>query len=132
MANENAGVYEPGQNITGHCSAAVTGRRFLKISGNRQSGSSGTDPCGNVTVNHATAAGRICGVSDKDAPSGGHVGIHRGAGRVTYVDVVGTVAAFGEVEVGANGTAVPKASGVAVGYAVTGVADAVGQICLYG
>lgn len=130
MANENIGVYEPGQNITGHCSAAVTGRRFLKISGNRN-GATGTDPCGNVTVNHATAAGRVFGVSDKDAASGAHVGIHRGNSRVTYVDVVGTVAAFGEVEVGANGTAVPKSAGVAVGFAVTGVADAVGQISLY-
>lgn len=127
MANENQGVYEPAQNITGHCSGAVTGRRFLKITGNRTT----ADGCNNITVAHATAAGRTCGVSDQDAASGKHVGIHRGKDRVTFVDVVGTVAAFGEVEVGANGTAVPKSAGIAVGYAVTGVADAVGEISLY-
>lgn len=127
MANENPGVYEPGQDLSAHCSAAVTGRRFLKISGNRQT----ADGSNQITVNHATAAGRACGVSDRDAASGAKVGVKRGNSRVVFVDVVGTVAAFGEVEVGANGTAVPKSAGVAVGYAITGVADAVGEISLY-
>lgn len=127
MANENTGIYEPGRDISCHASAAVTGRRFVKISGNRTT----ADGSNMLTVNHATAAGRIFGVSKYDAASGKKVGVARGNSRVTQVDVVGTVAAFGEVEVGANGTAVPKSAGVAVGFAVTGVADGVGEISLY-
>ncbi|MGN7133390.1 DUF2190 family protein [Rhodococcoides corynebacterioides] len=112
MANDNIGVYEPGQDLSGRCSAAVTGKRFLAISGNRAGG--------NIAVAHATAAGRVCGVSKYDAASGDLVSIARGNSRVTFVTAAGNIAAFAEVEVGANGQAVTKTSGVAVGYAVTG------------
>lgn len=115
MANENPGVYEPGQDLTGHCSAAVTGKRFLAITGSRQT----ADGSNNITVAHATAASRVCGVSDRDAASGGKVGIKRGNSRVVFVNAGGTIAAFAEVEVGSNGQAVTKSAGVAVGYAVT-------------
>lgn len=111
MANENIGVYEPGQDISGRCSAAVTGKRFLKISGNRAGG--------NVAVAHADAGGRVCGVSGRDTASGALVNVKRGKDRVTFVTAGGAIAAFAEVEVGANGVAITKASGVAVGYAVT-------------
>jgi hypothetical protein len=70
-------------------------------------------------VAHATAAGRVCGVSKYDAASGGKVGIYRGNSRVVFVNAGGNIAAFAEVEVGSNGQAVTKAAGVAVGYAVT-------------
>lgn len=124
MANENYGVYEPGADITGHASAAVTGKRFLKISGNR------TD--GNIAVAHADAAGRVAGVSKYDAASGQKVGVMRGNSRVVHVLASGAIAAFAEVEVGANGVAVTKAAGIAVGYAVTAAADgADAQISLY-
>lgn len=124
MANENSGVYEPGKHLTGHCSAAVTGKRFLKISGNR------TD--GNITVAHADAAGRICGVSAFDAAINKKVTVQRGNSRVTYVLAGGAIAAFAQVEVGANGTAVTLAAGVAVGYAVTAAANATdAEISLY-
>lgn len=111
MANENVAVYEPGQDISGRASAGVTGKRFLKISGNRAGG--------NVAVAHADAGGRVCGVSGRDAASGELVRVMRGSGRVVFVTAGATLAAFQEVEVGANGVAVVKASGVAVGYAVT-------------
>lgn len=111
MANENVAVYEPGQDISGRCSAAVTGKRFLKISGSRAGG--------NVAVAHADAAGRVCGVSGRDAASGELVRVMRGSGRVVLVTAAANIAAFAEVEVGSAGQAVTKASGVAVGYAVT-------------
>lgn len=120
MANENIGVYEPGQDITGHCSAAVTGKRFLAITGNRQT----ADGSNNITVAHATAAGRICGVSNADAASGKKVGIARGNSRVTFVTATAALTAFQEVEVGANGQAAPKSAGIAVGYAVTACSGA--------
>ena len=111
MANENLGIYEPGANITGRASADVTGKRFLAITGNRSSG--------NIAVAHATAAGRVCGVSKYDAPSGEIVGVVRGNSRVTFVKAAGNIAAFAEVEVGTAGQAITKTSGIAVGYAVT-------------
>lgn len=115
MANENHGVYEPGQDITGHCSGAVTGKRFLAITGSRQT----ADGSNNITVAHATAAGRTCGVSNADAASGKKVGVIRGNSRVTFVTAQANIAAFAEVEVGTNGQAVTKSAGIAVGYAVT-------------
>lgn len=111
MANENIGVYEPGQDISGRASATVVGKRFLKISGNRSSG--------NIAVAHADAAGRVCGVSGRDAASGKLVDVKRGKDRVTFVTAGANITAFAEVEVGTSGQAIPKASGVAVGYAVT-------------
>jgi hypothetical protein len=124
VANDNPGVYEPGQHVTGHTSAAVTGKRFLKISGNRSDG--------NIAVAHADAAGRICGVSAYDAAIGKKVTVLRGNSRVVFVTAGGAIAAFAEVEVGANGTAVTLAAGKAVGYAITGAADATdAEISLY-
>ncbi|NKT24520.1 DUF2190 family protein [Rhodococcus hoagii] len=124
MANENTGVYEPGTDISGRASTAVTGKRFLKISGNRSGG--------NIAVAHADAAGRVCGVSGRDAAVGELVDVKRGKDRVTFVTAGGAIAAFEEVEVGANGQAVKKASGVAVGYAVTAAASGTdAEISLY-
>lgn len=124
MANENVGVYEPGRDITGRATAAVTGKRFLKISGNRSNG--------NIAVAHADAAGRVCGVSKYDAASGAIVGVARGNSRVTHVTADGAIAAFAEVEVGAAGKAKTKTAGIAVGYALTAAADgADAEISLY-
>lgn len=124
MANENPDVYVPGQDITGHATTAVTGKRFVKITGNR------TD--GNVSVAHADAAGRVFGVTRYDAALNGKVAIARGNSRVTFVRATGVIAAFAEVEVGANGTATTLAAGVAVGYAITGAVDgADAEISLY-
>lgn len=115
MSNENPGVYEPGRDITGRAASNVTGKRFLAIVGNRDGG--------NIAVGHATAAGRVCGVSKYDAQAGSVVGVARGNSRVTLVTATGAIAAFGEVEVGTAGTATAHAEGVAVGYAVTSATD---------
>lgn len=124
MANENVGVYEPGRDISGRASAAVTGKRFLKISGDRSGG--------NISVAHADAGGRICGVSKYDAAAGAIVGVARGNSRVTYVTAAANIAAFAEVEVGANAEAQTKDTGIAVGYAVTSAtAGNDAQISLY-
>ena len=124
MANDNVGVYEPGRDITGRATAAVTGKRFLKISGNRSNG--------NIAVAHADAAGRVCGVSKYDAASGAIVGVARGNSRVTHVTADGAIAAFAEVEVGAAGKAKTKTAGIAVGYALTAAANgADAEISLY-
>jgi len=126
MADDNPGVYEPGQNITATTSAAVTSRTFVAVTGNRSS------THGTITVGPATAAGRIAGVAARDTASGRQVTLHRGGGRVTFVTTSAAVTAGQEVEVGTGGTAVPKASGVAVGYALTAAASgADAEISLY-
>lgn len=122
----NIGIADPGRDVTGRATAAVTSKRFLAITGPRSGG--------NVAVAHATAAGRVCGVAKYDAVSGDVVGVSRGNSRVTFVASGGTapIAAFGEVEVGPAGTCVPHATGVAVGYAVTDCAvGADAEISLY-
>jgi len=128
MTTPNVGVYEPGRDLTGRASTAVSGKRFLKITGSRGVG-------GNIAVAHADAGARIVGVSKYDAAVGAVIGVQRGNSRVTFVATPPTgaaLAAFAEVEVGANGTAVARTTGIAVGYTVTGTpvgADA--EVSLY-
>lgn len=122
--NDNIDVYNPGRDISGRAKTPVTGKRFLAIVGDRDRG--------NLSVGHAAAAGRVCGVSKYDSEAGQIVGVARGKDRVTYVAAGAAIAAFGEVEVGADGKAVPLDAGVAVGYAVTAaVADGDAEISLY-
>ena len=124
MANELIDIYKPGTDITGRASAAVTGKRFLKISGNRAGG--------NIAVAHADAGGRTCGVATFDAASGSVVGVARGNSRVVPVTADGAIAAWAEVEVGTAGKAKTIGTGKAVGYALTAAADgADAQISLY-
>lgn len=130
---ESIALYEPGEDITGRCTAAVVGRRFVKISGNRGSNAvSDSVVGGNVPIAHADAAGRIFGVAAYDGAIGAGVGVKRAAKLVTEVDAGAAIAAFEEVEVGATGKAVPLAAGKAVGFAIADAANAtVAQICLY-
>jgi hypothetical protein len=107
-----AGIYAEGENITGVATTTVTAKTFLAITADRSGG--------NISVGTATAAGRVAGVAKFDAASGELVSIARGNARVVKVTAGGTINAFAEVEVGTAGKAVTKASGVAVGYAVTG------------
>lgn len=118
-------VYDPGKDITAEATAAVTLRRFVKISGNRTNG-------GNVAVAPAAAGERPFGVAGHDAAVGELVRVVRGNSRVVKVTASGAIAANDEVQVGANGTAATKSTGVAVGYAITGADDATAaEISLY-
>lgn len=104
-------VYAPGQDITAVAATEVTAKRFVKIAGNRSGG--------NVSVAQADAAGRICGVARDDAAAGALLAVARGNSRVVRVRAAAAISAGAEVEVGADGQAVPRTAGVAVGYAVT-------------
>lgn len=115
-------VYTPGADVTGVASAAVTGKRLVKISGNRSGG--------NVSVAPADAGGRAFGVARDDAATGQLVAVARQ--RVVRVTAGAGIAAFAEVEVGSAGKVVTKASGVAVGFALTGAStDTDAEISLY-
>ncbi|MEZ0352384.1 capsid cement protein [Mycobacterium sp. pR1184] len=121
----NPSVYDPGADITAEATAAVTARRFLAVSGNRTGG-------GNIAVAPAAAGVRACGVAGNDAAIGELVRLVRGNSRVVKVTASGAIAAGAEVQVGAGGTATTLAAGVAVGYAMTGAADATdAEISLY-
>ncbi|WP_020110297.1 capsid cement protein [Rhodococcus sp. 114MFTsu3.1] len=107
-------VYEPGRNITGRATAAVTNRRFVAISGNRHAS-------GNVSIAPAAAGARVFGVAADDAAIGDLVNVLRDG--VVRVDAGAVIAAGAAVEVGAAGKAVTAASGTVVGFALTGAAN---------
>lgn len=141
MANDAVTFYEPGSDITGYCTAAVGGKRFVKISANKRGtiSTSGVDKGldttasgGNVSIALADAAGRIFGVARYDGAIGAYVPVVRASKVVVPVVAEAAITAFSEVQVGAAGGAVTKSAGIAVGYAIADAASgADAQICLY-
>src|SRR5438128_1268761 len=99
VANECIPKYEPGQRITGEATAAVTGKRVLRISADR------TDE-GNISVAHANAEGPIIGVASHDAASGDLVTVI-GSGAVVPIDPSADVTAGDEVVAAASGKVAP-------------------------
>lgn len=123
MANECTPLFVDGDVVTGLTTAAVTGKRFLGISGDR-------DAFGMIKVAPATAALRAFGVAGYDAGSGATVPVIREG--IVPVTAGGSITAGAEVEVGTGGKAVTLATGKAVGYAVgTGSTDADVFVALY-
>lgn len=127
MANELIPLYEPGQAITGHCVAAVVGKRFVRVSAAKQAGStltpSGADQVGggNVQVDQAfTAGGPVppFGVADRDAPIGGKVGCVK-AGTVP-VECSAAITAGTRVMPAADGRAAVYAPGAGPDIAASG------------
>lgn len=119
---------EPGWRLTSTPTANVTGKRFVAISGNKNAN-------GTYSIAPPAAGGRVFGVAAHDQVIGKRVDVIRGP-RGIIVPVTApaaAIAAGAEVEVDATGGVIPKAAGVAVGYAVTasagGGADA--EISLY-
>lgn len=126
--NECVPKYEPGSRITGHCEAAVTGKRFVDISDPRQSGPGLSDTAegGNIVVSPATADGKALGVASHDAAIGAKVTVILGG--VVPVTADGPITAGADVEVGATGKAKTFTDGRAVGRAVGSASD--GNDCL--
>lgn len=127
--NECIPYFEPGAQVTFQASAAVTGKKFVTISGNMQS--DGTPTCG-----LPAAGGRVFGVAMYDVALGKRGGVWRRRGTilpVTSGGASGAMAANLEVQVDATGAVVPLAGGVAVGYLVDGTAGngAVAKMSLY-
>lgn len=97
----------PGDTVTCHAEAAVTGGRFVAITGPRVDG--------NYQVSHATAAGAKFGVAARDKGAGDKVMvIKRG---IVGVTAAAAITAGQEVEVGANGQAAVFAAGIKAGVA---------------
>lgn len=124
MANDLTPYKRPGEDVTGITTAAVTGKRCLQITAAKTARTEGLSNVadGNLfKVGHPNAAGaagaakRIFGVAKYDAASGKQVGIVR-EGIVPITCSVAVTAGV-EVEVVADGTVKPIASGIAIGMA---------------
>ncbi len=119
MANDCIPIYRPGEDVTGRASAAITGKRFLKISGNRTSGPglSATAEGGLYQVAPCDAASHPVGVAKYDAASGKNVGII--STGVVPVTCGATITAGQAVQSDATGQAIPLAAGVKAGVAMS-------------
>lgn len=123
-ANECNPFKLPGTDVTGQATAAITGKRFVGISGNILAD-------GSLSLAPAAAASRAVGVAKYDAAVGEKVGVYRGARMVVPVTAGAAITAGQAVEVGTLGQAIPLAAGIAVGYAETAAASgADARICL--
>lgn len=119
MAADCIPFYRPGQDPTVHANVALTGKRYCAIVGNIQSGPglSATAEGGNLLAGLPAAGGRVFGVVSRSAALGEKVKVL--IGGINPVECAANLTAFQEVEVDAQGRVIPKASGVAVGYACT-------------
>ena len=108
--------WDEGNSFTCHASAAVTGKRFVTVSGARVEG--------NPAVAHAagTATVRALGVSAYDAPAGTKVSVYRN-GVVMPVTAAGAITAGAPVYSAADGRATATATGVILGYALDDTVD---------
>jgi len=138
MANECIPVYEPGSVLTCHAAAALTGKRFCRVSAEPQgplvTGLDTDADGGNIIVNVPVLNGQILGVVNRDVAIGGKVGVITQPGIIVPVTCSAAVAAGQEVSVDADGRIKPAAAGQhVVGMAVAGAAGgADAAIKLYG
>lgn len=123
--NDCIPFYDDGDHITGYCTAAVTGKRFVKISGTRTGGvfdpTQTTPPADKGAPNIALAdiGGRVHGVAAYDGALHAFVDVVRGSKMVVPVAAGAPLSAFDEVAVGPGGSAVPAGSEVGVAAALT-------------
>jgi hypothetical protein len=117
---------EPGASVTFKATAAVTGKRFLKITGNRTGGGMGglsTDLANVYQMAQAVADDNAVGVSAQDVANGA-LGRCIGGGIVT-VESGAAVAAGAIVKADAQGRAITWATaGAVLGVAMNGVGAA--------
>lgn len=126
MSPEAIPFYEEGTRPTGHCEAAVTGKRFVAISDDIQgTGSPGlTDAVtgGNIVISPCAAGAKAFGVASWDGAIGAKVTVLR-APLIVPVTAQGAINAGAEVEVGTNGRALTIGAGIAAGVCLNTVAD---------
>lgn len=134
MANDLTEYYKPGSDLTVKATAAITGKRFVKVSGNRTSGPGLSDTTeGSVyRAAHADAGGRILGVSKHDIADTKLGTVVCAPGNIVPVLADGAIAAMQEVEVGTAGKAKALEAGEPVGLCMTAALDATdAEIKLY-
>lgn len=111
--------WDEGNTITCHASAAVTGKRFVSISGARVDD--------NPRVNHAvgSATKKALGVSGYDAASGDKVTVYAGPGLVMPVTAAGaiTAGAFVYSDAAGKATSTQPTGAIVLGIALDDAAD---------
>jgi Uncharacterized conserved protein (DUF2190) len=125
LSNLGVHVFSPGRDITGETTALVVERTFLAISGPRTGG-------GNLAVATAGTGARAFGVAKWSTVTVGDlVGVARG-GVVRVTTGAVALAAGVEVQSDANGKAVAKSTGIALGFTVdASAAGADALVALY-
>ncbi|HEU5046147.1 MAG TPA: capsid cement protein [Nocardioidaceae bacterium] len=118
MANDAIPFFDDGDELTCTAPAGVSGKTFVKISGDKQDD-------GTYTIATAAAGDRALGVAAWDAAAGKRVTVQTiDSGLVMPVVASGALAADDPVAVAAGGLAIKAAAGaLAVGYALTSAAD---------
>jgi Uncharacterized conserved protein (DUF2190) len=116
VANESIPLFRPGQDISATASAAVVGKRCVAWTGGLLPL---TSPKTLPTAAHAGAGLAIAGVASYDAASGSRFAIQRGRGLVAILTAGAAITALAEVEVGTAGKVITKASGIAIGRALS-------------
>lgn len=127
MANELNPFFESADRITGQATAAISGKRFLKISGDKTSslvpsgstqiGASDPTEGGNYRMAQCVAGEASIGVSTWDAAIGEKVGAVREG--ILPVACGADLTAGQLVQSDANGMAIPAAAGRVLGMAMT-------------
>ena len=129
--NEAIAFYDPGDDLSCHCEAAVTGKRFVAVSDPKQAGSLGlaNDTLGgNIVVSPAGAGAAALGVATYDAALGAKVPVMRGH-KVVPVEAGAAMTAGDRVQSDASGRAITLAAGVPLGI-VLNSPTAAGQIAV--
>jgi hypothetical protein len=140
-SNECIPYYDDGDNITGWCSNAVTGKTFVTVGPGDRTGPD-FDPTATANPSDGgcihiepAAAGQVApvfGVAAYDGAASAFVDVIRGSKMVVPVTASAAIAINQEVEVGPNGQAAPHAAGFKCGYAVSSAgAGEDAQISLY-
>lgn len=118
-ANPAVPFWDEGNTFTGHALTAVTGKRFVAVTG----AAVGDNP----GVGHAAASATVksVGVAAYDAPAGSKVSVYSSPGIVMPVVAVGAIAAGALVWSAADGraTATTVAGAQPAGLAMRDAAD---------
>ena len=129
--NEAIAYFDPGDDLSAHVEASVTGRRFVAVSDPKQVGSAAlaNDTLGgNIVVSPAGAGVRPLGVAAYDASAGYKVPVIRGH-KVVPVEAGAAITAGAEVESDATGRAITLATGKSCGIALNSP-TAAGQVAI--
>jgi hypothetical protein len=127
MANDLIPYKRPGEDVTGYCTAAVTGKRCVQISAakpatEKAEGLGTTGGGGTYRVALPSGAGAnggaalmIFGVAKYDAAINRLVGVVRGG--IVPITASAAITAGQKLQVAADGTVVPFAAGTIIGIA---------------
>lgn len=126
--------FQETSEVTFRATAAVLGRRMLRVSGNRTGGPGlSTDPENVYRMAYCPAGAKATGVSKSDVAINTLGGCDGTPGRILPVAAGAAIVAGAEVEVGVDGKVITLATGKAVGQAMTAASgdNAIAEIKLY-